>query len=331
MRWVRRQGRPVRIMTAIVIAVVSLLLGAGASSGTAQLPKGSAGNPIRVGSLRIVGFAPSYLLPELGRQRGVYFEVIDFPRTTERLAALLRGDIDAAFAGWNGTILLAAKGEPVVAVSGSFNGGYSLLVRAESPIREVKDLRGKRVAHSIGSNAEIMLYSQLKLAGLEPRDVQAVHMGFPEMPIALARGDIDACFCSEPHGSIAIERGFARLLKYPYDAGFGDINGNLVVTREMLRSRPEVVEALLRVFVEAVDNLNKDQQRLFEVGKELFKQPDAVVMRALRNTRLDYRINARAVEAMAEWLLRLGQIQRKPPLAAFVDTRLLNRVIGERR
>jgi NitT/TauT family transport system substrate-binding protein len=294
-------------------------------------PKGSRENPIRVGSLRITGFAASYLLPELGKQQGLYLEVIDFPRTTERLAALLRGDIDIAFAGWNGTILLAARGDPIVAIASSFDGGYTLTVRTDSGIRDVKELKGKRVAHSIGSNAELHLYSQLKLAGLEPRDVNAVHMGFAEMPIALARGDIDACFCSEPQSSIAIYQGFGTLLKYPYDAGYKKINGVVVTTRHFLQDQREAVRAFLRVFVRGTDTLKQNPQRFFEMAKELFKQPDPIVSMALKNTVLNYRIDTQAVMAMAEWQLRLGQIQRKPPLQTFIDTRVLSEVLKERR
>lgn len=300
-------------------------------SALAVQAKGSRENPIRVGSLRIVGFAPSYLLPEMGTRLGVAFRVLDFPRTTERLAALLRGDIDIAFAGWNGLILMAERGDPVVAIANAFNGGYALVVRADSGIHRVEDLKGKRVAHSIGSNAELHLYSQLKLAGLQPGDVQAVHMGFPEMPLALARGDIDACFCSEPHASIAIHQGFGRLLKYPYDAGYRDINGVVVTTRRFLTGNRVAVKATVRAFVMATDMLKDNPDHYLQVGREMFRQPDPVVQLALKNTKLDYSVDISAVKAMMEWQLRLGLIKRKPRPDHWVDLSILREVLAQRR
>ncbi len=314
-----------------VVALAVLLISTLSIPGLAAQAKGSRANPIKVGSLRIMGFAPSYLLPEIGARQGVTFEILDFPRTTERLAALLRGDIDIAFAGWNGLILMAEKDDPVVAIANAFDGGYTLTVRADSGIHSVKDLKGKRIAYSIGSNAELHLYSQIKLAGLQPRDVQAVHMGFPEMPLALARGDIDACFCSEPHSSIAIHQGFGRLLKYPYDAGYKSINGVVVTTRRFLTENRPAVKAMLRAFVIATDMLKNDAVRYQEVGRAMFRQPDAVVQMALKNTVLSYSVDVKAVEAMMEWQLRLGQIKKKPRLDQWMDLSVLKEVLAERK
>lgn len=319
--------RTARWISAALVAIAALTLLAPAS---AERPKGSRGNPIRVGSIRITGFAPSYLLQEMGARNGVYFEVIDFPRTTERLAALLRGDIDLAFVGWTGLITLVAKGDPLVAVAGAFNGGYTLTVGANSGIQTLTDLKGKKIAYSIGSNAELHLYSQLELAGLSVRDVDAVHMSFPDMPLALARGDIHACFCSEPHSSIAIHQGFGRLLKYPYDTPIRDLNGVLVTTRRFLQTNRRAVKATLLWTVLATDYLNTFYERYLQVGKDLFKQPDPIVELALKNTRLTYAIDMDAVRAMARWQMRLGQIPFVPDAARFVDVLVLQEVLSGR-
>ncbi len=317
-RWI---GAALAATAALALMAAPVLAGA---------PKGSRDNPIRIGSLRITGFAPSYLLQEMGARNGVYFDVIDFPRTTERLAALLRGDIDLAFAGWTGLITLVAKGDPVVAVAGAFNGGYTLTVGANSGIQALADLKGKKIAYSIGSNAELHLYSQLELAGLSVRDVDAVHMSFPDMPLALARGDIDACFCSEPQSSIAIHQGFGRLLKYPYDTPVRDLNGVLVTTRRFLQENRQAVKATLLWTVLATDYLNTFYGRYLQVGKDLFKQPDPIVELALKNTRLTYAVDVDAVRAMAQWQMRLGQIPSVPDVARFVDVSVLEEVLSGR-
>lgn len=321
-------GRPFGHALAALALASALFVGSGLTAQAA--PKGSKENPIRVGSIRITGFAPSYLLNEFGNRMGVYFDVIDFPRTTERLAALLRGDIDVAFAGWTGLIQLAAEGDPLVAISGAFNGGYTLTVGRQSGIRTLQDLRGKRIAYSIGSNAELHLYSQLEKAGLTIKDVEALHMGFPEMPLALARGNIDACFCSEPQSSIVITQGSGVLLKYPYDGPAGALNGVVITTRRFLQENRDAAKALLRVQVLATDYLNTFGDAYLEVGREMFKQPDPVVELALRNTVLTYSVDTAAVDATADLMLRLGQIRSKPDVHSFVDLSLLREVLTGR-
>lgn len=324
------KGRRHAIAPALLILTLVLASLPGTALAAQAAPKGTRDNPIRVGAIRITGFAPAYLLNEIGNRMGVYFNVIDFPRTTERLAALLRGDIDVAFAGWTGLIQLVAQGDPLVAVSGAFNGGYTLTVSPRSGIKALEDLKGKRIAYSIGSNAELHLHAQLDKAGLTIKDVTAVHMGFPEMPVALSRGDIDACFCSEPQSSIVITQGNGILLKYPYDTAFGSLNGVVITTRRFLQENREAVKALLRVQVMATDYLNTFADAYQAVGRDMFKQPDPVVNLALRNTILSYSIDTAAADAMADLMLRLGQIRSKPDVQKYIDLSPLREVLTGR-
>lgn len=307
----------------LVWSLVPLLLLALAIPVTAQAPKGSPANPLRVGSIQIAGFAPVYMLEEIGARQGVSIEILDFTGTAERLAALLRGDIDLAFAGWTGLISLAAQGDPVVALAGAFTGGYTLTVRSDGPIQSVEDLRGKKVAYRIGSNAELYLLSQLEMAGLSLNDVEAVHMDFPQMPLALARGDIDAFFGSEPHSSIAIHDGYGRLLKYPYDVSFGGLNGVLVATRSFVEQHPEAVKTFLRLFVSATDYLNTFPDAYLETGMAMFQQERPVVELALKNNTLSYAVDTEAVEALVDWQLRIGAIEHSPDVTSFVDLSFL--------
>jgi sulfonate transport system substrate-binding protein len=59
-------------------------------------------------------------------------------------------------------------------------------------------LRGKRIATSLNSSAHFYIVKTLQSVGLSEPDVTVVGMTPPEMPAALARGDVDAVSIWEP-------------------------------------------------------------------------------------------------------------------------------------
>ncbi|MEO8006411.1 MAG: ABC transporter substrate-binding protein [Betaproteobacteria bacterium] len=164
--------------------------------------KGSSENPIVLGSIKILGFVPSYDLPDIARAAGWYVKVLDFPSSSQRAAALMQGSIDIAMLGWNATTKLSSEGRPVVVVANAFGGGQAIIAKKDSGIAAIRDLKGKKVATLLGSMNDIHLLSQLSNAGLKAEEVQILQMNLPDMPIALARGDIDAMVGDEPNSSV---------------------------------------------------------------------------------------------------------------------------------
>src|SRR5262249_47535550 len=65
-------------------------------------------------------------------------------------------------------------------------------------IRTAADLRGKRIATALNTSANFYLVKILQTAGLAEKDVTVVGMAPPEMPKAIARGDVDAVSIWEP-------------------------------------------------------------------------------------------------------------------------------------
>src|SRR5690606_32238923 len=69
----------------------------------------------------------------------------------------------------------------------------ALLVRADSPIATVAELRGTRIGVARGSNAHYFVLRALEREGLSvPRDVRIVFLPPSDARSAFARGDIDA-------------------------------------------------------------------------------------------------------------------------------------------
>jgi ABC-type nitrate/sulfonate/bicarbonate transport system substrate-binding protein len=65
-------------------------------------------------------------------------------------------------------------------------------------IKQVKDLKGKKVALSLGTASETLWTAILKKEGMSASDVEVVNLAPPEMVAALTRGDIAAYVAWEP-------------------------------------------------------------------------------------------------------------------------------------
>ncbi len=293
--------------------------------------KGSKEKPIKIGSIKITGFAPAYILNEIGNKQGVYFEVIDFTSSTQRAAALLRGDIDMGLLGWTAMISMAANGDPLVALAGAFEGGQAVIGSKDKNITSMEQLKGKKVATLKGSMNELHLYSQLDKAGMKASDLTIAQMNLNDMPVALAKGDIDAYVGGEPQSSIALDGGYGVLIKHPYDTSFGAINAGLATTSDFLKANRAAVEWTVRLWVEATDRLLKNPDELKKMAVELFQQDTKIIDLALKNTRLVSQINLAQVEALADWELKLDYIKKKPDIKALVDTTVVDQVLKEKK
>jgi NitT/TauT family transport system substrate-binding protein len=75
---------------------------------------------------------------------------------------------------------------------------YHIVARRSAGISTTADLRGRRIATSPDTSAHFYLAKTLQSAGLSEGDVTVIGMPPPDMPAALARGEVDAVSIWEP-------------------------------------------------------------------------------------------------------------------------------------
>jgi len=152
--------------------------------------------------------------------------------------ALLAGSLDMCGTTLAHAIYSASRGQPVVVVAALCNKCSALVVRRENHIRNPRDLAGKKIGYVPGTMHEVLLREILTKNGLSPeRDVHLVRVDFFDMGIALARGEIDAFLSGEPFPTMAVVKGFGRILSYPYFGGtIGTINAGMLVRRNTIQA-----------------------------------------------------------------------------------------------
>ena len=148
------------------------------------------------------------------------------------------GDTPPIFAQAAGVELLYAGGQPVLGLSSA------ILVPANSPIRVLADLRGKRIAFTKGSSAHNFVVKALASVGMKPVDIQPVYLQPPDAGAAFRTGALDAWAIWDPFYAIAQQEPTTRVLTTA--EGVAPSNSFFLANRAFARRAPAVIEALAR-------------------------------------------------------------------------------------
>src|ERR1700741_1503607 len=121
----------------IAIAVVGLLALAPAAHAEDKV--------IKVGALKLIHSITPYFYEKF-TPAGYKIEVIPFESPTDGKNAVLTGSVDVGTFGIAAAMLGIAAGEPLVIYAAQCNRGMAVMAGANSDIKSLKDLKGKRVA-----------------------------------------------------------------------------------------------------------------------------------------------------------------------------------------
>ena len=187
---------------------------------------------IRVTWVAIVTNMPSilFLKPGIARHNGksYEFESLHFNSTPLMIPALATGDIEVATFAYSSLAAAIQKAgmddirviadELQDGVPGYYSDEY--MVKKDSPIRTIEDLKGKVLASSgIGGAMDVPMREMLKKHGLDPlKDVTIVEVSMPNHRAALADGKVDLISSPLPFSEDPDLRQTARTLFTQRDA-----------------------------------------------------------------------------------------------------------------
>ncbi|WP_345814674.1 sulfonate ABC transporter substrate-binding protein [Paraburkholderia sp. PREW-6R] len=230
---------------AALLAVLSPLTSPGAQA------QASGGEPSK--TLRI-GYQKSGLLAVLKAQGslddklkslGYSIKWFEFPAGPQLLEALNANSIDFGYTGAPPPVFAQAGGVRFVYVGAEPSGRHAeaILVKSDSPLRQVADLKGKSVALQKGSSSNYLLLEALKKAGLQYEDVHAVYLPPADARAAFESGKVDAWVIWDPYYASAQQALKARTL-----ADYSELNGPYnfyEATRDFAQQHPDVIGAIL--------------------------------------------------------------------------------------
>jgi NitT/TauT family transport system substrate-binding protein len=261
---------------------------------------------------------------------GMHCRVFPFTNPADQKTALLAGSLDMCGTTLAHAIHSAASAQPVVLVAALCNKCSALAVKVDGPVKQISDLRGKKIGYVPGTMHEILLRETLTRNNLSPEtDVRLTRVDFFDMGLALARGGIDAFLSGEPFPTLAQVQGYGRILAYPYyGESIGTINAGMLVTRAMVANHPDLVFELVKAHVRATAYLNAHSREWLKRASS-FGTPLAVLEKAAPNMELAWMMDERFVaraRALGERMQALGVIDRQPDYDRLFDLTFVRKV-----
>jgi NitT/TauT family transport system substrate-binding protein len=237
--------------------LVSVLLALSACGGEAeQTPDAAAGSSgglreISVGMLPILPTATLYAGIEQGffEDHGLQVNVETGQGGAALLPAVLSGDLE--FATSNPVSLLQARErgldvEVVAHWTSALSSGDTdingVVAAADSGIDSAADLEGKRVAvNTLNGMGGLTIREAVRQDGGDPDAVSFLELGFPDMPAALAAGNVDAVWVPEPFLS-SLQADGNTVVTYPsLESVTGHPTQLFFTSGELAESDPELV------------------------------------------------------------------------------------------
>jgi sulfonate transport system substrate-binding protein len=138
----------------------------------------------------------------------------EFPAAAPILEALNAGALDFGYTGDLAFLTVYATGAPIKAIGGARSDArtQSILVRKDSPIKSIADLKGKRLAGTRGGWGQFLIDATLEKAGYAINDATFAPLGPVDAKIALVAGSIDGWAVWEPYVSYATLKDDARVV-----------------------------------------------------------------------------------------------------------------------
>jgi NitT/TauT family transport system substrate-binding protein len=257
-------------------------------------------------------------------------EFLKFSGWPEVKESLMTGRIKAAHMLAPLVMDLADKGIPVKIVSLGHRSGAVIMVRTDSTIKTMKELKGKRLAIPSRFAVDYLYVRKLlKNQGLTEKDIDVIEMAPPDMPAALYAKSVDAYATGEPFGAVAQRAGYARPLHMTRNDWPKYICCVVTVREELIRENRPLVQRLVDYIQAAghwLDSSPENRKRAVEIaaGRDFFNQDPKVLQFVMDNpkdrvTYQDLRMLKPEFDELMQLSVEAGTLKRPVAYEKYVD------------
>ena len=209
---------------------------------------------------------------ELGQQAGIFkkhgleLEIVYTQGAGETQQAVISGSVDIGVAaGIMGVLSAYSKGAPVRVIGAETTGAADLFwyVKADSPIKTLKDTEGKTIAYSTnGSSTHGIVTAFMKQYELKAKPTATG--GPPGTLTQVMSGQVDVGWSAPPFGLDQLDQNQIRIIASGNDAvAFkGQTVRLLLTTAPVLQARKPVLDRYMKAYRETVDWMYADPQAL---------------------------------------------------------------------
>jgi len=176
---------------------------------------------------------------------------VEFPAGPQLLEALAVGSLEFGLTGDAPPVFAQAAGKDLVCVGAEPPKPFSsaILVKPDTTIRTLADLKGKKIALQKGSSAHYLVVRALDKAGLQWSDITPAYLPPSDARAAFERGSVDAWAIWDPYYAATELEIKPRVLATGKDLSSN--NSFYLASRALAEQHPQTVQALLEELTRA--------------------------------------------------------------------------------
>jgi NitT/TauT family transport system substrate-binding protein len=237
--------------------------------GAGSRPRGSGAAPFRVGFLPVTCHLTcpvTHFINQSISGDGM-FDPVRFSGWPELKETFLANDLEATFILAPMAMALREQGVPIKIVYLGHRDGTTMMVRTDSTIYRIEDLRGRTIAvPNRFSNQRLIIYRALKERGMSIKDVTMVEMPPPDMPATLFSRSVDAIISGEPFMAQTEMDGYGRVLFMTKDVWPEFISCVLAVSEKTIETRRADVQDLVEGIAKSGKWLDRSMNHRMEAA-----------------------------------------------------------------
>ncbi len=202
--------------------------------------------------------------------------------SNKALEFLNSNSVDFGSAAGAATLISKANGAPIKNVYIANKPEWTALVTSkDSNIQSVKDLKGKKVAATLGTDPYIFLLRALDKEGVAVDDVEIVNLQHGDGATSLTNGSVDAWAGLDPHmARLEIETGAELFYRNPDFNTYGFLN----VREDFAEKHPEYVQRVIKAYEKARQwILDNPEEAVKLLGEEASIPEDVARIQLERN------------------------------------------------
>jgi len=291
-------------------------------------------SPLKVNCVPFVGNMPVLIAQNKGffKAQGIEVELSYVDYLQLQQADFSAGKYDAIGLTLGDFIILSATNPDMQAVMVVDESTGVDAVVAQSDIKTIFDLKGKKLGADLGGFSEVFLSEMLKTSKLTSEDVSLVKVEALEVPKRIQNNAIQAGHTWEPYLSEALKLGANILFTSKQTPGL--ILDVIVFRGEVIRDRPEDIRAFVRAWLQALSYWETNIPEGNEIASKALNIPSNTISFEGIDL-IDFAENQnffqsdspnyiyKTAKKYADFFIRMGNVTRLPNIESLFNSSFL--------
>ncbi len=310
MNWIGGDMRRIGTVVATLLLALAWPLAARAQNSTAKPVQ------VRAAYVPVATWLPAWV----AKDKGIFTKHgLDVSLTSVQNLSLLPGTLGRQFDIAPSTapdlIKAVAGGLDVVAVAGEAvetkeNPTTFVMVRKDSPIKSVKDLKDKVIAApTLGAVIHVSVLYWAKKSGIDPSSIRGVEVPFPNMGDQLKAGAIDAAETLEPFSGALLAAGNVSIGDPLLSVGEEVLFPFWISDGKWARANQNVIKSWIAALEESKSYMDAHPDEARAVLAKYSHLPEAVVKKVPYPT-YRFAIKPEQLGVWVDVLTELGQVSQ---------------------